>query len=388
MENEKEVTREVAEKEVTQAVSEATQDVEKKVKKPMKKGVKVLMWILIVLALIGLCLGLGALYLKREGVKKYFQMPEDPARESVVELPEGEDALLSFATDLYAETTKADDVEGSWSTAVNLAGELTTPFKPADQMFASLIRDSAAGQIAPLYPGAGGVLWSEAETVPELPLGKAELLSAEGTEEGDVYTLNFDLDPASIDVEAMKQSDVCAKIADLFASAATVETIDIAPQAYNVRFKVDRTNGHLNTVEITRSFRVTAAVALTETYRALTEDGKAEISVPYLTTQTISFNYYGLSFSKRQIVMRPGDEEYMPVSLNLRPGATDDDFKVTVTCSDPDALEADDDGLLIAKHATDEPVTVTAVMEYNGHTYTDTLIVHLTDMELEATTNG
>ena len=366
MANENEVTKKVTEKEVA-----------KKEKKPMKKGVKALLWVLFVLGMIGLCLGLGAMYLKKDGTKKTFVMPPEEPRASVAELPVGEDALLSYATDLLAEATAADDVTHSWGTAVGLAGELKTPFAPADNALAGWVRDNAAGQIAPLY----------AEVVPELPLEKAALLSAEGVEEGDSYILTFNVDPAAVDAEAMKQSDVYQKITELFASAATVEAINIEPQSVSIRVNVNRTNNHLNNVEFSRSFQVTADVALTDAYRALTPDGKAEISVPYTTTQTLSFNYYGANFTKRQIVLREGDEEYMPLHLNLKPDATDDDFTSKVTCSDPEALEVHDDGLMIAKQAKEEPVTVTVVLSYLGHEYTDTMLVYVTDLELEANNN-
>ncbi|MBR3551863.1 MAG: hypothetical protein IKN72_00555 [Clostridia bacterium] len=380
MENEKERNIEEATVKVDEAptVKVDEEKAVKKEKKPMKKGVKALLWTLFVLAMIGLCLGLGALYLKKEGVKKTFEMPPEAPRPSIVELPEGEDALLAFSTELYETATTADDVTHGWGTAVSLAGELVTPFRPADNALAGLIRDNAAGQIAPLY----------AETVPELPLEKSNVLSAEGAEEGDNYIITFNIDPSVADVEAMKQSDIYKGITDLFASAATVDEIKIEPQSVSVRFSVNRTNGHLNDVAYTRSFQVTAATTLTDAYRALTDDGKATITVPYVTTQTASFNYYGAYFTQRQVAMKPGDEEYMPLHLNLKPDATDDDFTSKATCSNPDVLEVHDDGLMIAKSAAEEPVTVTVVLSYLGHEYTDTMLVYVTDLQLEVNTNG
>ena len=63
----------------------------------------------------------------------------------------------------------------------------------------------------------------------------------------------------------------------------------------------------------------------------------------------------------------------------------DEDFTVTYAVSDPEALEVDADGTLtvlkVHGASATEGVTVTATLEYDGKTYTDDMIVYVTELE-------
>lgn len=81
-------------------------------------------------------------------------------------------------------------------------------------------------------------------------------------------------------------------------------------------------------------------------------------------------------------------ESHLPIIEILVPEETkEDDYTLTFTSSDPDALRVDEDGTVTALKLTASPITVTLSMDCSGHTYTDELIVHIT-AETEGTTNG
>ena len=74
----------------------------------------------------------------------------------------------------------------------------------------------------------------------------------------------------------------------------------------------------------------------------------------------------------------------VPLEVRVNGETTQDDYKLTFDVSKDGILDIDEDGVMTVIGTNEKPVTVTAVLEYAGHTYEDTLIVYATELEVSA----
>ena len=149
-----------------------------------------------------------------------------------------------------------------------------------------------------------------------------------------------------------------------------------------MRFTIDRVSDQLLSAEIERNVLVTTTIRLTEASSALLSERQGKISLPYETTQHVDFKHYGTRFLKRAMVVKPGDMKALPADVRVNAEAMKEDYKLTFTASEPDVLSFDEDGVMTVNRAFDDPVTVTMTLEYDGHTYTDDLIVYISEWEV------
>lgn len=367
--------------------------------KPMKKGLKIFLIVFIVIVLLGICFGSLALYAKHEFEKDKFWLPYVPQKQSVTELPETADEAVAYVSRLYAEAVVSDEAEGSWRTDVDLGGEMkfSSSMPGNDAAVIDFIRGGAAGKIAPLYPSASGVLMKDAEEVPVLELESGDVLdypydpnsifNTDGTYKSDEYVIEFTVDPASVDADALKDGDVCKGTLELIAPAASVDELNITPTAVSMRFKIDRLTDRLRSAEIVRTYEISATVRFAGEYAAISAE-PVEVELPYKTTQHVDFKWYGARFLQGDIAVTHDDIEMLPVEISVNDGAEKGkDFNLTFTYSVPDLMEVDDEVVLHVhgRHDKDDPVTVGMKLEYDGHVYTDEINVYITDLEMVKT---
>lgn len=364
--------------------------------KPMKKPVKIVLIVLLVLVLLGICFGSVALYAHNEIHKERFTVPEADPLPSATALPTEKGAVAGYITALYDKTVNADDVEASWHTDVNLSGEIETPFAEADRDVISYIRDQTAGQIAGLYPNVKDAIGDKSILdFSLLPSAFIDYTAQQGktndageTTEEDFYFIDAQLDPARLNTADVMKSDIYAAVTEKLAPAMTVTACEAEPVSATISYKIDRVQDHLLNVDYTRAYRIRATVTLNGEYKALLPEGDtAEITLPYEVTERISFLHYGARFTERVMVVNPDDMKALPADVKVDAAATKDDYTLTFDVSDPEALRVDPDGVMTVSHkAKEEPVTVTMTLEYDGHTYTDTMTIYIT--ELEVATDG
>ncbi len=368
--------------------------------KPMGKTGKRLLIALLILVLLGGCFGAVALYAKNEINKPRFQMPEIAPLPSATALPTEKAALADYLNGLYAAAVTSDEAEGSWRTDVDLGGNMDLPFAHDDNAVISLIRDGAAGEFASLYPSASNVRMDGAENAPALQLDPnaiTEFTAEQGRtdEEGEVtddgiYFVDLTMDPASVDAAAFTSGEIYeAALAKLSAAVSAAEVTAEVQSCY-LHFKIDRIADRLLNAEIHTELRFTADVTLTDAYAPLLEGtAQTRVVLPYKTTQHVDFSWYGARFLERAIAAKAGDMTALPADVKVNEAAmAGEDFTLTFTPSDPNALSIDADGVMTVHKAPEETATVTMTLEYRGHTYTDELIVYITELELEVENNG
>ncbi len=374
----------------------------------MKKGTKIVLGLLIVAVLLGICFLCVALYAKNEFNKERSWLPPkfSPQQASVTQLPDNVHDAYEYAMRLYNEALHSDAVEGSWHTDIDLGGDYTTPFNETDNAFFGRILSGAAGAVQGLYPNVSGAKMTEeaAEDLPEIDLEESDILeyvydpaclfNRKGEYVSDTYEIVFRVDPAFEDADEIRNGGVYAGIRDALKEALTVNDVDLDVQNVEIRFRIDRLSDQMLSADVSRSYKVTADVTLTDDYAPLLGDsGQKDLSVtlPYRATEKVSFKWYGVRFLVDYLEQKPDDIVTLPLEIHVNDASVqDEDFTVTYTISDPDTMEIDREGTMTVNRvgATSETdgVTVTATLDYEGKTYSDDLIVYVT--KLAKTTAG
>ena len=363
--------------------------------KPMKKGTKRLLIALVAVVLLGICFGSVALYAHNEINKPRFRLPEEEPQASAAELPADKEALAAYTAALYEKTASADDIEASWHTDVNLGGDWTIPFAEADNDLILFVRDHLGGQISDLYPRADGEIGNKdmfsfgvpAEKVADFTATRGRTDDAGNVSDPDFYYIDVTLDPSVLAETAagVQGTELYQAVAEKLAPAMTVLSVEAVPQEARISYKIDRVTDQVMNVDYTRRYQVKATVELTDDYAPLLPDGEktAEIVIPFEAAERISFRHYGARFTQRSMAVKKGDMKALPADVKVNAAATKDDYTLTFTESDPEVISIDEDGVLSVIKAAEEPVTVTMTLEYDGHTYTDTMTVYVTELEVE-----
>ena len=350
--------------------------------------------IIIIALLIGACFATISVYAKKTLNKPKFTLPEEEPLASVTELPKTADELCAYVNSLYEKALASDEAEGSWHTDIGLDGEIAVPFADADREVLTFIRDNAAPEVAGLYPNESNVKMPEAENAPVIKVNPAdvtEFTAEQGhtDEAGNVsddgfYFITFVLNPGAVDTAAMTSSDVYAGAVEKFADAAEIKETQFTADRYEISYKIDRVTDQILNVDVSKDYQLKTSFTLKEEYSSLMPDGgAAQLEMPYKTALRVGFKWYGARFTQRSMAVSPDDMKALPASVVVNAEATKEDYTLTFEPSDKEALTIDEDGVMTVEKAADEPVTVKMTLEYNGHTYTDELLIYITELEVE-----
>ena len=360
--------------------------------------------IIIIILLIGICFATLAVYAKREFNKPKFRIPEEEPVSSMTELPEGKEALVAYVNSLYEKALKADTAEGSWHTDVNFGGDIITPFAQADQSILTYIKDNAGGEIASLYPNESEVKMSQAEIAPSVAINAAdvtEFTAEQGhtDDNGNVsddgfYFIRFVIEPKSVDTGAFSESSVYTEAVKKLSEIADITESEFEAEELSYSFKINRITDEISNVDISGKYKIKSILQLKPDFAGLLpaeQDSMiASVELPYNTDQHISFKWYGCRFTQRSMAVKPSDMKALPADIRVNSEATKDDFKLTFTPSVQDAVSIDADGVMtVSKNAvqvlagSDEPVIINMKLDYEGKTYSDDLIVYITELEVE-----
>ena len=376
--------------------------------KPLKKGTKVVLGLLVAATLMAVCFLCVALYARNEFNKERSWLPPkfEPQQASVTELPDNAHDAYAYVTRLYNAALSSDIVEISRHTDVDLSGDMTLPFAEADNAIINKIRSQATGAVQALYPTLDGRRITELkpEEKPDLVLKESDILeyvydaksvfNRKGEYINDTYELVFKVDPAFENADEIRSGSVYRGICDTLKDAVIVNDIDPDVKEVEIRFEIDRLTDEMKSVSVSRSYEIKADVTLTDDYAALLGDAQTKnvsIILPYKATEQIHFTWYGLRFTVDYMEQKPDDIMTLPLEINVNSAAVQgEDFKVDYVISDPQTMEIDADAVMTVKKTNDvsdtEGVKVTATLQYDGKTFTDDLIVYIT--ELDKTTAG
>lgn len=365
----------------------------------MSKGKKnrkaVVVGILLGVLILGICFGSVTLYARNEINKPKFHIPESDEPTLLDRLTDKNDAF-TYAMQLYTAAIEADDTEGSWKTDVRkLDNDWQTPFSKADEAIFSSIRKNAGSQLSSLYPKADNVRLRDTTEIPQIDKQAEDVLDFSvmiGREndkkeivDTDRYFLTLTFDPQSENVKAITDSEIFRNIVKELSPVVTLSDTQIDAESITACFEIEVINEKLLSVEIKRDLQICTTVRAVDSAETLLAEREGRIVMPYGTTQKISFLHYGAHFTEHAIAVEPKDVKALPAKVSINKEATKADYTLTFSASDPESLSFDTDGVMtVGKNTVDEPVIVTMTLEYEGHTYTDTLTVYVTEWEVEA----
>lgn len=357
-----------------------------------------------VVLLIGICFATLSVYAKKTLNQPKFKIPEEKPIASATELPKDKAALCSYVNSLYEKAVKADNAEGSWHTDINLEGDIVTPFKKADNAILAYIKDNAAGEISGLYPNESEVKMSEAENAPVIKLVPADVTGftaeqghtddAGNVSEDGFYFITFEINPESVNTEALTKSKIYNEAKKKIGGVAEIIECKFECESSSYSFKIDRITDEIVNVDVCNNYKIKADTQLNPELTSLLpmeqNSLSANIELPYKTAERISFKWFGCRFTQRSMAVKPDDMKSLPADVRVNSAATKEDYKLTFTPSNKQAVSIDADGVMtVSKNALsvlsapDEIVTITMKLEYEGKTYTDDLKVYITELEVE-----
>lgn len=359
----------------------------------MKKSMKIFLGVAGVLALFGICFACLSIYAKKEINKPKFELPEIASEQPLTPLPATKEAAYDYINALFTACTAADDIELSQHTEVHLTdGERVTPFSPEDNDILARVLEQAQGGIGALYPTVENVLMTKAETLPALAFGKDDITEFTATqgytdENGEViddgyFYITLTVKPSCINTDAMLQSDIRKQLEEQLKAVLSVASAELVPESFTASFKVHYADDMLVWAELKRNVTVKAAVDFTKDYQSLSEK-TAEITLPLEAVQSMDFFHYGLYFTERQMAVQKDDMKALPLEVRVNAETTKADYQLSFQVSDDGILEIDKDGVMNVVGTQEKPVTVTATLQYDGHTYTDEMTVYATELEVK-----
>lgn len=358
----------------------------------MKKPMKILLSIVGIAALLGICFACVSVYAKKEINKPVFELPE-LTEQTASPLPTTKEAAFDYVNALYSTCITADDIEMNRHTDVHLTeGERKTPLSEEDNAVLSRVLEHAQGGLSALYPSEENVLITQVKDVPQLAFSKEDVTdftavkgfqdeNGETVDDG-CYYITLTVNPTTIDTAAMAESDIAKKVQEELTPMLTVASMEIVPDGLTASFKIESATDQLVHVELKRNVTIKAAVDFTEDYQSLSEE-TATFEIPYETVQFIDLFHYGLHFTERQMAVQKNDMKALPLDVKVDAATTKENYQLTFTVSDDGILEIDEDGVMTVVGTQEAPVTVTAELAYDGHTYSDTMTIYATELEVK-----
>lgn len=348
-------------------------------KKPLSKKVKVLIATLVVAVLLGACFAAVAVYVKREINKPKFVLPAAP-EPVVTPLPDAADgpAFVSAAYD--AAFQSGGDV--SMTTSLDVPDESIVGTNDA----VVWLKNNILGRMQGQYPSFSRVDGAEAEKAAvDFTVSGKDMEARQGTAEGgdlDKYYFSWSVAGLS-ETYYFTEKDEAAK-AWLLAELKDVaqisdETVALTDVTY--RADVNRLNDRLTKLEIARTYHVRATMTPVGKYAPL---GVRTVEFDYRATDCFNFVTYGVRFTTHAVALSPKESHTLPVELVLPDDLPKEDFTLNFEVTQGEG-DVDGTGVFTAHvEASEIPDVVTVTLTYDGKTYTDTLDIYVTELEVKS----
>lgn len=354
---------------------------------------KIFLGVLGVLALVGVAFACLSIYAKKEINKPKFEMPEAPEVSAVSPLPASKQEAYDYVNALFTASLNADDVELSEHTSISLTGDgRETPFSDADNGLFARALEQAQGKISGMFTAVENEPVARIKDLPTLGFTAAQVtdftaekgVTDENGETNDdgFYYISFTVEPTAVDTAAMLDSEVKAGVLKELEPMLSVSSAQIIPESFTAKFKIRYADDSLERIELKQNVTVNATVDFKDDYKAVSGE-TSSLKLPLEKTLSIDFFRYGLRFVERQTALQTGRTLALPLEVRVNSETTKDDYTITYTVSQDGVLDIDADGVMEVVGASEQPVTVTAVLEYDGHTYSDSMTVYATDLEVK-----
>ncbi len=321
--------------------------------------VKLLLVTLCPLLIIIICIAVIVLYagsLVEEGV--YIPAEATPAYITAVPATEKEKADTVKAVLTAVQTDRQTQIEGSES--IDLCNMVST----LSNAQAELLR-YAAGNIESAM--------AEFAVPKALDYGEASYLfpefaaSAVVFEQTDDHKFIFTAETEN----SFKADDfaLIGKAKEKFLSVLSINSDTITPVSCTAVYTVDPLANRLTELVYTRVYRLEFTVTFIGELASL---ATAEIAFDAVFTGSYSIKKAGVYIEQDTIVLHKTGYEALNKTLNISPDAASEDYTLTFASSDERIATVDENGQIEAVALSENPIVITATLEYLGKTYKDT----------------
>lgn len=146
----------------------------------------------------------------------------------------------------------------------------------------------------------------------------------------------------------------------------------------SVSGKIDKFRNQLVSFDISHTYTCYFTFQFENEYERL---DAVEFCFDYVVTENYTFNWFGAYLTSGFMYMNPGDEEAIPLDVNIGEG----DYKLTFKSSDESKVTVSEDGLVTAVSVTDSPVELKYNLTYNGYNYSGSCFVTVTQLTISET---
>ena len=209
------------------------------------------------------------------------------------------------------------------------------------------------------------------------------LLNEDGTiVDGDFYYIDLELDGKYVVNEAEKSTfgvkdlaDGIDAINDKIASECKISSVEVTPDKFYIKAKVNRITDEIEYVEIQRNYNVKGDFNFIE---KLSVFGEKEVQFTYCVTQRYEYFYAGIDLLEDEVTVNEKGEVALTVSAQLEDYS---DYTVRFISSDEAVATVDEMGYVTGVKCSDTPVIITVELEYLGKIFTDQCTVYVNDGE-------
>ena len=209
------------------------------------------------------------------------------------------------------------------------------------------------------------------------------LLNEDGTiVDGDFYYIDLELDGKYVVNEAEKSTfgvkdlaDGIDAINDKIASECKISSVEVTPDKFYIKAKVNRITDEIEYVEIQRNYNVKGDFNFIE---KLSVFGEKEVQFTYCVTQRYEYFYAGIDLLEDEVTVNEKGEVALTVSAQLEDYS---DYTVRFISSDEAVATVDEMGYVTGVKCSDTPVIITVELEYLDKIFTDQCTVYVNDGE-------
>lgn len=207
------------------------------------------------------------------------------------------------------------------------------------------------------------------------------ILNDDGTVvDGDFYYITIEADGKFVTENAEKSTfrvknmtDKTTSVKNKIAEYCEVTEVDVTPEGFLIKAKVNRLNDKIEYIEIQKNYAVKGNYNFIGNLSAF---GEKQVEFIYSVTHKFEYFYAGIDITESEITVSEGKEAVVTVNAVIEDYS---DYTVRFISSDESIATVDEMGYITGVKNSDEPVTITVELKYLGEIFTDECIVYVND---------
>lgn len=208
-----------------------------------------------------------------------------------------------------------------------------------------------------------------------------KVLNDDGTVvDEEFYYITFEIDGKNVLSDTEKAtfcvSDLTEKavvINEKIIPYCEINSVNVIPESYFVKAKVNRLTDEIEYIEIQRNYVVKGDYSFKGDLAVF---GEKQIEFPYTVTQRFEYFYAGIDIAESELTLSEGKEAAVTVNAVIEDYS---DYTVRFISSDESIATVDEMGYVTGVKNSDKSVTITVELEYLGKIFTDECTVYVTD---------